>query len=247
MKLFIRYIASSWILLLAVQAIAQDSLQVQVKDSLLLEIIDTLKVEGQNDLKQESDKNYFSILMATDYGKLISTAAQFETKYELNLGVQFTKSIRVTADYGYAQLAPPNAIENGNYTSSGNYFRIGLDYMFNIAPKTYLSLGGMYAMTTFKDEGTVVIESEVWPSLNESFVRDNLKANWVEFVITSEAALLNRNEGFFTHLFWGIKFRFRFLIDRPRPEYFDVYAIPGYGQTWDNFIPAANLFIMYKL
>ena len=36
------------------------------------------------------------------------------------------------------------------------------------------------------------------------------------------------------------------MIDRPEPENFDVYAIPGYGRTWNNVVPSANLFIVYK-
>lgn len=246
MKLYIKYIVSSCLLAFAINLQAQDSLHVEVKDSTHVVNNDTLIAENQDSTQLGPKEKHLVFYLGTDYGKLISTAAQFETKYEFNIAVQFVKSIRATLDYGYGALSPPNAIQNGTYTSSGNYYRVGLDYMFNIAPKTYLSLGGMYALSNFKDEGTVMIQSEVWPSLNESFVRDELVANWAEFVITSEAPIMNRDEGFFSHLYWGIKFRFRFLIDRPRPANFDVYAIPGYGRTWNDLVPAANLFITYK-
>jgi Domain of unknown function (DUF6048) len=255
MMLYIKYIVSICLLLGTINALAQDSLQVEAKDSVMIEKIDTLIVDATDSLIIEeedttqlnSSNRYFFILLGTDYGKLISTIANFESKYEFNVSVQFAKRVRITADYGYGKLSPPNAIENGTYSSLGNYYRVGLDYIFNIAPKTYLSLGGMYASSSFKDEGTVVIASEVWPSLTEGFTRNDLSASWAEFVLTSETTIFNRDQGFLTHWYWGIKFRFRFLIDRPRPENFDVFAIPGYGRTWNDLVPAANLFIVYKL
>ena len=251
----IKYIVSLGLMLFAINASAQDSLRVEVKDSLTLQT-DTLGFEMPNSPSMEaadtttlpkSVQKHFSILIGADYGKLITTAAQFDTRYEFNLGIQFTKRLRVTVDYGNGKLAPSNAIENGTYTSTGNYYRAGLDYIFTLAPKTFLSLGGMYAISTFKDEATVEIQSEIWPSLSETFARNDFTANWAEFVLTSEAALVNKNEGFFSNLYWGIKFRLRFMIDRPAPENLDVYAIPGYGRTWNNVAPAANLFIVYKL
>ncbi len=253
MKLCIKYIASIILSICALATMAQDSLQVNVKDSLQLNIVDTVNIESIDsveiataDTTNNLNENYFHIYISVDYGKLITTAAQFDTRHELNLGVQFAKNLRATADFGYAKLAPPDAIENGTYSSSGNYYRIGLDYMLNIAPKTYLSFGGMYALSNFKDEGTVETVSEVWPSLNQSFTRNGFTSTWAELVVTSEAPVLNRDLGFFSNLYWGVKFRLRFLIDRPEPENFDVYAIPGYGRTFNNTVPAANLFIMYK-
>jgi len=226
----------------------EDTLIVAISDTLKIEIADSLTMEEVDTTAlPENGENYFSILIGTDYGKLITTLAQLDTRYEFNLGIQFSKSLRATVDYGYGELAPPNAIENGTYTSSGNYYRVGLDYMFTLAPKTFLSFGGMYASSAFNDEGTVEIESEIWPSLKERFTRNDFAANWAEFVLTTEAPILNKNKGFFSNLYWGIKFRLRFMIDRPVPENFDVYAIPGYGRTWNNVVPTANLFIVYKL
>ncbi len=238
-------------------AVAQDSLFVNQKDSTayvapkatqdsLVVVTDTTASIEVDTTVARIKQKYFAIYLSTDYGKLATTLAQLENKYEFNMGVQFSAHVRVTVDYGYGKLSPPNAIENGVYFSSGSYYRAGLDYVFTIAPKTTLSFGGMYAFSTFKDEGTVEILSEIWPSLSESFERKDLQASWAEFVITSEAPILNRDEGLLSQLFWGVKFRFRFMIERPRPTNFDVYAIPGYGRTFNNLVPAANLFISYK-
>ena len=136
MKRFIKYIVSSCFIALVINAQAQDSLRLEPKDSIQVVLSDTLITEKQDSTQIGPKENHLAFYLSTDYGKLITTAAQLESKYEFNLAIQFAKSIRVTADYGYGELAPPNAIQNGTYTSSGNYYRIGLDYMFKIAPKT---------------------------------------------------------------------------------------------------------------
>ncbi len=264
MTLFIKYIASILLLIAPLAGSAQDSLQVvQPKDSTQLTIQDSVAQIAQdtippilNDsinsapsdsLTAEDSSTYFAIYLSIDYGKLITTLAQFENKYEFNVGIRFSKHLRATADIGYGNLAPPSAIQNGNYNSVGTYYRLGFDYMFTIAPKTYLSFGGMYALSNFKDQGSVEIISELWPSLSQSFERNDLSANWAEFVITSEAPILNRDSGFLSNIYWGIKLRLRFMIEKPTPENFDVYAIPGYGRTFNDLVPAANLFVVYKL
>ncbi len=256
MKPSIKYIVSIALFLANLGAVAQDSLKVVKKDSTQLEIAiptqltDTVSANETinltpNDSASTEPPN-FAIYLSLDYGKLITTLAQLETKYEFSVGIKFSKHLRATADFGYAELKPQNAIQNGSYTSLGNYYRLGIEYMHTIAPKTTLSFGGMYATAIFKDEGSVEIQSELWPLFNQSFERPDLTANWAEFVVTSEAAVLNRDSGFFNNLYWGIKFRLRFIISKPTPENFDVYAIPGFGRTFNNVVPAANLFISYK-
>lgn len=222
---------------------AQDSLLVTpAKDSVHI----TATASDSSHL-EKSKKKTFAFILGTDYGKLITTAVGLETKYEFNIGVLLFEKIRLTADYGHGDLSPKNAIENGNYTSSGNYYRGGIDYVFEIAPKTYLGIGAMYASSSFKDEGEVLINSDIWPSLTDSFVRPNFNAQWVEWVLTSEKVIANRESGFLSNLYIGMKFRLRFMINRPEPEKFDIYAIPGYGRTFNNIVPAANLFIAYKI
>lgn len=232
MMRFTRYIVSILLFIASSSAIAQDSLRV-TSDT------DSAQVQPK--------KKGFAFIVGTDYGKLATTAFKLDTKYEFNLGIVLFNKLRVTADYGHGELAPKNAIENGSYTSTGNYYRGGLDYVFEIAPKTNLALGLMYASSSFVDEGSIQIQSDVWPSLNEDFKRENFSSQWVEWVLTSEKAIFNRESGFLTHLYFGMKFRLRFIIERPRPEEFDIYAIPGYGRTFNDIVPAVNLFITYKI
>ena len=229
---YIRYIVSTVLLLVVLGANAQDSVKV---------------VTAKDTTQVQPKKKYFSVMLGTDYGKLISTAFKLETKYEVNVGLLLFSKIRITGDYGHGELEPKNAIENGSYTSTGDYYRAGIDYVFEIAPKTYLGLGAMYASSDFSDKGNVQIQSDIWPSLNEEFTRENFSAKWVEWVLTSEKTVANKEKGFLSNLYVGMKFRLRFMIEKPEPEAFDVYAIPGYGRTFNDIVPAANLFIAYRI
>lgn len=230
---FTRYIVSILLaLVFANGVVAQDSLQVKpVEDSVIV----------------HPKEKRTAIILGTDYGKLAPTAFNLDTKYEFNASLIVFKRLRINIDFGHGALQPKNAIENGSYTSTGDYYRGGLDYQFELAPKTYLALGGMYATSKFSDEGNVQIQSDIWPSLNQSFMREDFTAQWAEFVLTSEKTFLNRESGFFANLYVGIKLRLRFLIERPKPENFDIYAIPGYGRTFNNVVPAANLFVAYRI
>lgn len=233
MMLYTRYIAS-WLLLGAASlgAMAQDSLQVEAT-------VDSTTVQPT--------KKQIAIILGVDYGKLATTAFNLDTKYEFNASITLFNKLRVNVDYGHGALEPKNAIENGTYISTGDYYRGGLDYQLEIAPKTFLSFGGMYASSSFSDEGNVQIQSDIWPSLDESFTRTDFTAQWAEFVLTSEKTILNREEGFFANLYVGLKLRLRFMIERPKPETFDVYAIPGYGRTFNEIVPAVNLFLAYRI
>lgn len=233
MKLFTRYIVSCLLIVVAATgAKAQDSLQ--------------METEADTVLVQPNEKR-IAIILGADYGKLATTAFNLDTKYEFNASVVFFDKLRVNVDYGHGALQPKNAIENGTYTSTGDYYRGGLDYQFTLAPKTFLSLGGMYASSSFSDEGEVQIQSDIWPSLDQSFTRSDFTSQWAEFVLTSEKTIVNRESGFFANLYIGIKLRLRFMIERPEPENFDVYAIPGYGRTFNDVVPAINLFVAYRI
>lgn len=235
MKLFIKYIVSTIVVLMGWSAVGfgQDSLQVAPSTSLVKKDSGTIANASKS----------VTVLLGVDYGKLVTNVLHIGTKYEGTLSIRFNKHLGVLADIGYGDLSPDNAIQNGDYHSKGMYYRVGADYSFEIAPKTFLNIGAMYAFTTFNDEGTVRIESEVWPSLSQSFERTNLHANWSEVVVTSLAPIMANSSTIWKHFYWGLKLRLRFLIDYPQPEIFDVYAIPGYGATHNRAVPAANIII----
>jgi len=192
-------------------------------------------------------KSNISLFLVADYGKAIESLFQKQRKWEFGIGLRIKEKYNFVAEYGYGQLNPESVINNGTYTSDGNYFRGGFEYVFTVTANRYLGLGILYAHSKFSDQGTVIIVSDLWEDLNETFIRGDLTADWIEWTINTEAPITNSEDSFLRNFYWGMKFRLRFLVsDISQPD-FDIFAIPGYGQTYSPVVPAANFFIKYRL
>lgn len=225
MKHFLKYIISLALSFLSFIVIAQES----AEDSTAI------------------DKPNYAILIGTDYGKGIESLIGEQEKWELNLAFSIVDKFRLITEYGYGMLQPTNVIRNGSYQVEGNYFRGGGAYVITVKQNIYLSVGLMYASATFSDRGDVNIESEFWNDTNTEFNRSSLTANWFEWVLNSEAQAFRNSEGFLKNIYWGSKIRLRFLsTDIARPD-FEILAVPGYGKTLSNVVPAFNLFIKYRI
>lgn len=193
-----------------------------------------------------SAQDSFSIELSADYGKLIESLASNQNKWEFGLSFILREKFALVGEYGYGKLLPESVIQNGVYESEGNYFRAGAEYNFTIAPKRYLALGGMFATSTFSDYGLVQISSELWQDVNEEFSRQNQSASWAELILNTQGPIVNAEDGFLSNLYWGMRFRLRIMITDLERDDFDIYAIPGYGKTYSNVVPATNLFIRYR-
>jgi len=170
-----------------------------------------------------------------DYGKLTSLLSEQSTKWEGGVGVFIKKHWKAEVEYGIANLKPRQAFEEGSYTSDGAYYRVGFDYIMQVNPTANLGIGMRYGVSNFEDSGFNPADT-----LSPSFSRQNLTADWFEAIIESESEL---GKGFFL----GLKIRIRFLNSYTQFAENDVYAIPGYGRTFDKSTPAVNLFIKYKI
>ena len=219
----------------------QDSL---AHDSLIQESL------AQDSLAQDSlkiIKRKISLTLYGDVGKGIESAFGKQIKWEFGIGLLVLENYHFVIEYGFGRLNPESVINNGSYTSEGNYYRFGFEYVFTISPKRYLSTGIMYAQSNFFDYGTVLIESDLWDDINETFERSDLSANWLELIVNTEAPLVKVEEGFFSNFYWGLRLRLRILTsDIAQPD-FDIFAIPGYGKTYSRVVPAVNLYLKYRI
>ena len=200
--------------------------------------------QGQDSLAVEAKKNY--VYITIDYGKLLETAIGDQVKWEFGAGVLLSDHFSFIVEYGFGKLKPKNVINNGSYTSEGNYIRGGFDYAFEVVPNRFLSFGLLFAYSRFKDEGQVQIDSEIWDNLNESFQRDDLSAQWLELVISTEGPILKNSESYLSNIYWGSKLRIRMMLSESATQNFDIFAVPGYGRRYRNVVPAINLFLKFK-
>lgn len=184
-----------------------------------------------------------------DYGKFFTLPSNFETKYEGGIHLLINEKFPFIVEVGTATLTPESAYANGSYESTGNYFRVGTGIVTAIDAKNNIGLSLRYASSTFDEKGQYTIESESGKQDDyvQNIDRKNLSATWYEIVLFSERKIIFRNkekkERNWNPLSIGFNLRLRILGEYDSFNSVDVYAIPGYGRSFDKAIPAANLFL----
>jgi hypothetical protein len=195
----------------------------------------------------EVNQSNFALNLYADVGKGVESLFNKQTKWEFGVSVLASQKFLFSGEYGYGQLNPQSVINNGSYTSEGNYYRAGFEYVYTIVPRTSLSTGIMFAYSDFSDYGNVQIESDLWNNIDETFERADLTASWLEWIVNTETPLTKVDKGFFGNFYWGLRIRIRILISDINQPDFDIYAIPGYGKTYSNVVPAVNLYLKYRI
>ena len=94
-----------------------------------------------------------------DYGKLLTIATDFETKYEGGIELLFWERFPLIIEVGVATLTPEGAYSNGTYESEGVYYRIGAGYLGSINPKNKVGISARYGISNFDENGRISIES----------------------------------------------------------------------------------------
>ena len=197
------------------------------------------------------EKKFISgVELAVDYGKLLTLWTKFESKLEGGLNIRFKERIVLASEFGYAELDPLKAYDNAlYYTVRGPYARLGLDYYTSYDPKSFYYFGARYGMSVFEDEGKFLIDSDFWEDYGEEFGSTDVTATWWEIVVGTETYLnfLKKDPTSpKSRLLLGWKFRLRVLADFENREEPTIYAIPGYGRTFDKTVPALNLYVKYR-
>ncbi|MEM7109124.1 MAG: DUF6048 family protein, partial [Bacteroidota bacterium] len=179
------------------------------------------------------------LFITVDYGKLATLASDFESKVEASIGVQLLNRLVPVIEVGFSTLNPRTAFENGTYESTGIYGRFGINYLIPFDNTNTYYAGLRYGLSAFEDEGNYIIESDIFETYSIPFGESSQTATWFEVVLGSEKKVRNYN------IYLGGLFRLRFISTRDRFVPIDTYAIPGYGRTLDETVPAFNLYIKY--
>ncbi|MEO1254468.1 MAG: DUF6048 family protein [Bacteroidota bacterium] len=173
-----------------------------------------------------------------DYGKLLTIPTSFETKYEGGVELTFFEHFPLILEIGQATLSPEGAFSNGIYESEGFYYRIGAGFVNQFSPKNKIGVSVRYSAAVFSESGRITIQSPsgVQETFTQTIENENLDANWYEIVVYSDRKL--------SDLFSiGLNIRLKVLASYEEQNPIDVYAIPGYGRSFENTVPAANLFL----
>lgn len=199
--------------------------------------------ELQDSIAQAYRENPFAIQIGLDLLKLGSFALDRETKYEGQVGFGY-KRLTLVLEAGHAFYASALAYKNSeDYSVEGDYYRVGLDYAFNIGPKSQIILGLRYGISTFGHQGTFEVHSELWDNYIATVPasqKSGATANWGEVVLGSQSNIAK-------NLYFGWYFRWRKILERTTYDPIDIYYVPGYGKSIDNSVPAINLLLKYRI
>lgn len=148
----------------------------------------------------------------------------------------------------------PGRFEIYNYTTSGSYIKLGVDY--NTYENWYgmnngIFIGGRYAFSTHTqtlNNYRIFDSNRYWNP--DSFVEgssdpeefDGLNASWLEFVVGVKAEL-------FSNFYLGASVRLAYLITNKENDRFPNLWIPGFNKVTDasNFGVGYNYTLTYFL
>lgn len=220
-----------------------EEIKIEEPDSIEVPELIAVKPSTIDTVRENLNKKPFGIQIGVDLLKLGSFVIDAETKYEGQIGISF-KNVHLIAETGFANYAYALAYKNSeDYEVEGKYFRLGIDYAFNLGLNNQLLLGVRYGQSTFGDKGSFEVSSELWENyyftLDEG-ARADANATWGEVIIGTQTSVAK-------NLYFGWYFRMRKLIDRTIYDPVDIYYIPGYGKSNSQSVPALNLFLKYKL
>lgn len=201
---------------------------------------------SETEIKEKAQK--LSVGFAFDYLKLHTLLIDESEKWEGAINFRILDKVSVIGEYGIAELTPEEAYKNSEYKSDGNYYRVGLDYHMTVIPNNFLLLGLRYAQSSFNEHINYEIGNPIFENETGELMRDNLRATWYEFVLTSEKKIRKiRKKEIPDFLSIGFKFRLKSLQNYDDFDNFEVKNIPGYGQTNMELNPEFNLFVKFRI
>lgn len=186
---------------------------------------------------------------------VVTDSINTETKYGLRVGIDLSKPLRSLVDKSYSGLeivgdyriskkfyaAFELGTESKEYSetnlksnSSGNYFKIGVDYNSYtnwLGMHNEIFTGLRYGFASFKDE---VLAYQIY-NTNQTFPQTvvfdsqeftGLSAHWAELVVGVRTEVLN-------NLFISVNLRVKRMITDTKPDNFDNLFIPGFQKTYD--------------
>ncbi|WP_276392737.1 DUF6048 family protein [Eudoraea chungangensis] len=213
-----------------------DSLETKTKDSTKLSERYGLRVgiDLSKPIRGLIDENYMGLEVVAD----------FRITHRLNIAAEIGNEEFTDAEI-LDNADDINVVELYNYTSSGSYLKLGVD--FNTYENWYgmsnaIIIGGRYVGSTFSqtlNSNTVYDSNRYWVpnGFAEGFTArqefKSLNASWLEFLVGIKVEL-------FANFYLSASARLAYLFTNKEAEGFPNLWIPGYGRVSDNSNFGAN-------
>lgn len=207
------------------------------------EVVDTLK---------KREKKPYTIRFGLDLSKPFMT--QLDKGY---FGLELVGDIRLFSEfYGAIELGNEKKTQQSeqiNYTTTGNYIKLGFDYNLfknwkgmNNAIYLGLRIGNSFHKQKVNEYEPYQI-NHYWPAEiikkgPEIREQDALSARWVEVVTGIKVKMIN-------NIYMGFSLRLNRLMSDIRPDNFDNLFIPGFNKKTDENVWGAgfNYTITYAI
>ena len=207
------------------------------------EVVDTLK---------KREKKPYTIRFGLDLSKPFMT--QLDKGY---FGLELVGDIRLFSEfYGAIELGNEKKTQQSeqiNYTTTGNYIKLGFDYNLfknwkgmNNAIYLGLRIGNSFHKQKVNEYEPYQI-NHYWPAEiikkgPEIREQDALSARWVEVITGIKVKMIN-------NIYMGFSLRLNRLMSDIRPDNFDNLYIPGFNKKTDENVWGAgfNYTITYAI
>ena len=207
------------------------------------EVVDTLK---------KREKKPYTIRFGLDLSKPFM--AQLDNGY---FGLELVGDIRLFSEfYGAIELGNEKKTQQSeqiNYTTTGNYIKLGFDYNLyknwkgmNNAIYLGLRIGNSFHKQKVNEYEPYQI-NHYWPAEiikkgPEIREQDALSARWVEVITGIKVKMIN-------NIYMGFSLRLNRLMSDIRPDNFDNLFIPGFNKKTDENVWGAgfNYTITYAI
>jgi len=174
---------------------------------------------------------------------IVSPIVTFSSKdfkgWEVNADTDF-KNTYLAIEVGH--WSRDIVLENGNYTNSGNYWRIGVDYNFlkKDPVKNMFFAGFRIGHSKYDEKLDYIITTPEFGSVPNSLENKNFKANWLELTTGLKVKIIKS--------FWmGYTGRIKLFPGFDKDQQLQTYDIPGYGLTFKKPWWGFSYYLMYRI
>jgi len=160
----------------------------------------------------------------------------YEASFDFNIGHKYFGVI----EGGHSEINLDK--ENFNYTSNGNFLKLGLDYnMLKKQPTDFLGAGLRFGWTGFKHSADQVsINDEHWGSYSTAISEKKYTMYWLEVSMGIKGEIFKN-----IYLGWAAIAKVR--VSGGKDALFQPYDIPGFGNGKNSINLGINYYIYYQI
>ena len=189
--------------------------------------------QQDSELKDSIIKSKYGLRVGVDlFNPVAAIVEDRRNGLELVADYRISKKWFVAAELGY--LENRTDLDNINFTTEGQYIKIGADYnayenWLNMENAIYV--GARYGFSTFTQTlNNGILNAD--PIFGEQPITaphefNGLNAHWVELVIGIKAELLN-------NLYLGFSFSGKRMVSTKEPDNFKNLFVPGFNRVFLN-------------